>query len=101
MFNNGVDILLNGASLGLNVGGFNAFSPNFTIASGFVAGVNTLDFVVRNDPGSGDNPIGLRVEVSGTADAASVPEPSDMLGTAIAFGSIVMIKRKLTKKTLG
>lgn len=95
--NTGVDIFLNGTSLGLTQGGFGAFSPDFTIASGFTSGVNTLDFVVNN----GGGPTGLRVELTGTANAASVPEPSDMLGTAIAFGSIVMLKRKLTKKTLG
>jgi hypothetical protein len=33
--------------------------------------------------------------------AAPVPEPSDLMGTAIAFGSVVLLKRKLTKKTLG
>jgi hypothetical protein len=95
--NAGLDILLNGVSLGLTNGGFTGFSPDFTISSGFATGNNTLDFVVRNDGG----PTGVRVELSGIADAASVPEPSDMLGTAIAFGSIVMLKRKLTKKTLG
>jgi hypothetical protein len=34
-------------------------------------------------------------------DATSVPEPSDFVGTAFAFGSVVLLKRKMTKKNLG
>lgn len=77
--NNGVNILLNGASTGnINDAQFTVWTP-FSISSGFVSGINTLDFVVNNipfGPGSpsegGSNPTGLRVELSGTA----APEPS-------------------------
>lgn len=34
-------------------------------------------------------------------DTTSVPEPSDFVGTAFAFGSVVLLKRKMTKKNLG
>jgi hypothetical protein len=55
---------------------------------------------VASTPGNGgiilDN-----IQFSSNTTAASVPEPSDMLGTVLAVGSIVMLKRKLTKKTLG
>jgi hypothetical protein len=34
-------------------------------------------------------------------NTTSVPEPSDFVGTAIAFGSVVLLKRKMTKKNLG
>lgn len=71
--NNVTDVLLNGASTGINGGGFSVFIP-FTINSGFIAGVNTLAFEVLN-AGASANPHGLRVELSGTA---LVPEPSTL-----------------------
>ena len=56
------------------VAGFaNANLRSFTISSGFIAGINTLDFRVNNAGGS-NNPSGLRVvTLSGTA-ANRVPE---------------------------
>jgi hypothetical protein len=56
---------------------FTAFDP-LAITSGFVAGVNTLEFDVMNgDPGTAfDGPSGLRVQiVSAVAEATPVPEP--------------------------
>lgn len=68
---NGVtDIVLNGVSLGGVPSNFTAFSEPFTIADGFVDGVNTLDFVVSN---LGFDPMAFRAELSGTADP--LPEP--------------------------
>jgi hypothetical protein len=55
------DILINGVSTGFTASSFSTFTP-FTISSGFVQGVNTLDFVWTNASG----PSGLRVEVAGT-----------------------------------
>jgi hypothetical protein len=55
----------------------NTFFP-FSITTGFVPGINTLDFVVNNQPTS-NNPTGVRVEVSGTAAIAQVvPEPTSL-----------------------
>jgi hypothetical protein len=51
--------------VGSSAAGFASFTP-FTVNSGFIAGVNTLDFVVNNAPFAGTNPTGLRVEISGT-----------------------------------
>jgi hypothetical protein len=83
--NSGVDILLNGVSLGFTTP-TNAFgSPlsAFTINSGFVAGVNSLDFVVFN----GSGPTALRVEMTGSANPVPVPLPATasllMLGLAM------------------
>jgi hypothetical protein len=59
---------LNGVTVA-SVTGFASLTP-FTISSGFVAGVNSLDFIVTNDP-STPNPTGLRVEISGSASAAT------------------------------
>jgi hypothetical protein len=68
--NGGVDMVLNGVSLGLvNAGGFGGFT-DFAIVSDFVEGTNTLDFVVSNaEPGV--NPTGLRVELRGTVELPS------------------------------
>ena len=66
---NGGLIKLNGNSTGQTTGieGFGGFTP-FSISTGFVSGVNTLEFVVNNfTPGPIYNPTGLRVEMSGTA----------------------------------
>gem|GEM_PF-446857 len=53
MDNNGVDILLNGVSLGIsNNTGFNVWGT-FVISNGFVAGLNTLDMVISNAPPAG------------------------------------------------
>jgi hypothetical protein len=65
-----MDILINGVSLGLaNPGNFGERSAanEFSIASGFIDGVNALDFVVNN-AGDGINPTGLRVEMIGTVE---------------------------------
>jgi hypothetical protein len=69
--NEGVDILINGKSTGFSINpadhaGFKSLVP-FTISTGFVVGVNTLDFIVHNN----EAVTGLRVEVSGTGAPAS------------------------------
>lgn len=75
----GGSIVLNGATVGPPSGGFTSWT-NFTLSSGFVAGINTLDFSVFN----GGGPTGLRVEIiSAQGDLASaVPAPAG----AILFG---------------
>ena len=60
------NVLLIGTARGIYFAGFNAFSGNFSLTNGFVAGTNTLDFLTVND-GPGANPAGFRVKVSGTA----------------------------------
>ena len=66
--NSGVAIRLNDLPTGVSGdGNFSAWSPPFTLRTGFIDGTNTLEFVVNNAP-SGINPTGLRVELGGTAD---------------------------------
>lgn len=74
--NHVIDVKLNGHSLGLKASGYEAFST-LEINGGFVAGLNTLEFIVLNDPVSttGVNPSGLRVEMSGSATVAPTPAP--------------------------
>ena len=61
---NSAIIKLNGVVVGPTAPTYSAWTQ-FAINSGFAAGINTLDFVVTNDP-SGANPTGLRVDISGT-----------------------------------
>ncbi len=76
-------IFLNGVQVGAaNQGGF-SFRTNFTIGSGFVAGVNTLTFTALN---SGAGPTGVNVVVSGTADA--VPEAATWTMMIAGFGLV-------------
>jgi hypothetical protein len=82
--NAGVDILLNGVSLGIvapNGSGESALVP-FLISSGFLPGVNTLQFVVYNDTGA----TGILVDIAGTASpyaparpTSQVPEPASLV----------------------
>ena len=93
--NNGLDILINGVSLGYTTSFTQfaiGFSP-FSVTSGFVSGINTLDFVVNN----GGGPTALRVEMSGTASpAAAVPEPATLLLAGI--GGVGLIGARLRKR---
>lgn len=60
--NGGMDIVLNGTPLGISQGGgFGAFY-DFEISTGFVAGINVLQFLINNAP-PGVNPTGFRMEV--------------------------------------
>jgi len=109
MDNSGVSILLNGVATGitrpdpsLTGAPFMSFG-NFSITSGFVAGVNTLDFIINNDRvngGTSPNPTGLRVEISGTAASdlepgptASVPEPASLVLFGVGFAGVYLLGR--------
>jgi virginiamycin B lyase len=82
-------VLINGADAGVPAGSSTDFSNfhSFTISSGFVSGLNTLDFVVENIPqpdpsNNAHNPSGLRVEMTGTAQ--QIPDqPLSAAGTSI------------------
>lgn len=90
--NNGLDILINGSSLGFTTSGSQfsiGFSP-FSVASGFVAGINTLDFVVFN----GGGPTALRVEMTGTALPVPEPETYAMLLMGLGLLGFVAQRRK-------
>jgi hypothetical protein len=78
MDNEGVDILINSVPTGNSSPSDTSFTSfhSFSISSGFVAGSNTLDFIVHNDASW----TGLRVEMTGTANPAAsvVPEPTTL-----------------------
>ena len=87
--NQGVRIILNGNTVAGTSNGFTAYSTfNTSNGSFFVAGTNTLDFVVRNFAGGGTNPAGLRVEVTGDATVAAVPVPPTALLAVVGFWTV-------------
>ena len=80
---NAAVIRLNGATIGSGITSYNPLVA-FSLSSGFVSGVNHLDFVVTNWVASGSNPTGLRVQgIHGAGTAvAGVGDP----GVSHAFG---------------
>jgi len=97
--NDGVKILLNGVDTLNPVTSFTQFMEgfaSFSILSGFIPGLNTLDFIVHNGgtgPGNNDGDAGatgLRVEMTGTAEArpVSVPEPGTLTLVGIGLAGI-------------
>jgi hypothetical protein len=66
-------VQLNGVTISTGV---NLSSPtSFAASSGFVAGMNTLDFFVTNFAQGSGNPTGVRVEFLDSYAVAAVPEP--------------------------
>ncbi len=103
MDNAGTSILLNGVATGITrldpmlTGDTFMTFANFSITSGFVAGVNTLDFIINNgkvNGGNSPNPTGLRVEISGTAAASSVPEPASLVLFGAGFAGVYLLGRR-------
>ena len=84
-------VKLNGATISSG-SSFSSWT-DFSADDGFVAGMNTLDFIVTNRAGSSGNPTGVRVEFleSYAIAAAPVPEPSSyalILAGLAVVGSI-------------
>ncbi len=94
--NTGLDILINGASTGNTCGGFSSLC-NFSVSSGFINGLNTLDFQV-NDFGVIS---GLLVaSISGTANVADdngggqIPEPGTLAILGFGLASLGFVRRR-------
>lgn len=92
--NNGTDILINGTSTSATTP-FTAFTSffSFSISSGFVAGLNTLDFTLFNQSG----PSGLRVELSGSVEPLQgepVPEPGSFALVGLSICSVALLRRR-------
>jgi hypothetical protein len=89
----GIDILINGIPTGILSNAppqpYEAWT-RFRITSGFVADVNTLDFVVHNTAGFG-NPTGLRVEISGTV--GEIPEPAAFVLIGAGLVALGVVRR--------
>lgn len=84
-------VKLNGTTIS-NGSSFTSWT-GFSADDGFVAGVNTLEFIVTNQAAGSGNPTGVRVEFleSYAVVAAPVPEPSSyalILAGLVVVGSI-------------
>jgi len=72
--NGGTSLLSFGES-----GAFDTWHSSPVVTTGFLAGDNTLDFVVANNQHGNPNPTGLRVEIQrAEADLSEIPEPASM-----------------------
>jgi hypothetical protein len=64
----------------------------FTITSGFVAGINTLQLDIPNNIlGPDDGPSGVQLDISGTA---SLPEPASMALLGLGVMALGAIRRR-------
>ena len=74
---------------------FTPFTTSFTVGSD----TNTaLTFTAAGGTSGGLLLDNVSLASTAAASTTAVPEPSDLAGTAIAFGSVVLLKRNLTKK---
>jgi hypothetical protein len=84
-------ILLNGIATGYTLGD-NSWkkqpAAKFTLSGPFLAGVNTLDFVLSNNSG----PCSLRVEVSGKAAIGGVFGIPGLFNTGVDASNVVLVQ---------
>lgn len=84
-------VILNGVTTGFT--GPSTFTKqpsagsSFQFSTGFVPGVNTLDFIVSNSQGS---PTGIRVEITGVATAGGVEVVTGLFATGVNSAGVVL-----------
>lgn len=85
-------VQLNGVTISTGV---NLSSPtSFAASSGFVAGMNTLDFFVTNFAQGSGNPTGVRVEFLDSYAVAAVPEPESWALIVAGLAVVGAISRR-------
>lgn len=93
--NQGLEILLNGVDtgiaplLGVIVANFSSLTP-FSISSGFLPGLNTLQFVIEDNGGQA----AFRAELSGTAAVVPVPAALPLFMAALALLGLLGWRRE-------
>jgi len=87
--NLGIEIYLNGVRTGHFTNGDFGTWTSFALSSGFVSGVNTIDFKLNN----GGGPTGLRVEFL-SSSVAPVPEPDVYAMLVAGIGLLGAVARK-------
>jgi hypothetical protein len=93
--NDGLQVLLNGVLVSNSNTGSTAFTSWHDLAditSGFQAGANTLEFVVRNRTQASGNPTGFRFE--GQLAYAAIPEPSSIALAGLGLASLGVAARR-------
>jgi len=79
-------VFINGTPTGITgSGNFPAFDPQFAVQKGFVAGLNTIDFVVNEASGAAGNGgyTGLRVEMAGATPKAGRVAIPGLINTGV------------------
>ncbi|MBN1125408.1 MAG: lamin tail domain-containing protein [Sedimentisphaerales bacterium] len=76
------DVRINGTSTGISAAGFSGWNGPYAIETGFVEGINQLEFIFTNE-GSDPNPAGLRIRINGTAVA--VPGQTELSSGANTY----------------
>lgn len=87
-------VVLNGQVIGA-AASFTSWS-SFSASTGFLSGVNTLDFLVNNAAQGVGNPMGLRVEFDSPAGVGVVPEPAS---GAMLLAGLGLIGLKLRRRS--
>lgn len=86
-------ILLNGNTIPVPTGVGFASWTNFSVTSGFVAGLNTLSLKVNNAAGTSGNPTGFRLEFV-TSTIEVLPEPGTWALLIVGFGLVGATSRR-------
>ena len=98
--NDGVDIMLNGVQIAGSTPHEDFAFHQLSATTGFVSGLNTLEFRVHNDPLPGDpatgNPTGLRVEFDQTTVTPTPPitNVSTLFSTGLGRKRPVSLRRQ-------